>query len=54
MRAAWVLPSFIEGSGGHRTILQNIQYMMQGSFLGMILKVNMILYLLQPGIQLKL
>ena len=27
MRAAWVLPSFIEGSGGHRTILQNIQYM---------------------------
>ena len=26
MRAAWVLPSFIEGSGGHRTILQNIQY----------------------------
>ena len=25
MKAAWVLPSFIEGSGGHRTIMQNIQ-----------------------------
>ena len=27
MRAAWVLPSFIEGSGGHRTKLKNIKYM---------------------------
>lgn len=25
MKAGWVLPSFIEGSGGHRTIMQNIQ-----------------------------
>ena len=24
-RAAWVLPEFIEGSGGHRTMFQNIQ-----------------------------
>ena len=27
MRAAWVLPSFIEGSGGHITIFQNNKYM---------------------------
>ena len=29
MRAAWVLPSLIEGSGGHRTILQNVQYLIR-------------------------
>ena len=24
-KAAWVLPVFLEGSGGHRTMFQNIQ-----------------------------
>lgn len=32
MRVAWVLPSFIEGSGGHRTILQNIHYITKKGF----------------------
>lgn len=26
-KVAWVMPSFLEGSGGHRTIFQNIQYL---------------------------
>ena len=26
-QAAWVIPSFIEGSGGYRTIFQYINYM---------------------------
>ena len=32
MRAAWVLPSLIEGSGGHRTILQNVQYLIRKGY----------------------
>ena len=32
MRAAWVLPSLIEGSGGHRTILQNMQYLIRKGY----------------------
>ena len=32
MRAAWVLPSLIEGSGGHRTILQNVQYLVRKGY----------------------
>ncbi len=32
MRAAWVLPSFIEGSGGHRTMFQNIQCLMEHGY----------------------
>lgn len=26
-KAAWVVPEFLEGSGGHRTIFQNVQYL---------------------------
>lgn len=32
MKAAWILPSFIEGSGGHRTIFQNIQCLMDHGY----------------------
>lgn len=32
MKAAWVLPSLIEGSGGHRTILQNVQYLIRKGY----------------------
>ena len=32
MSAAWVLPSLIEGSGGHRTILQNVQYLIRKGY----------------------
>ena len=32
MRVAWVLPSLIEGSGGHRTILQNVQYLIRKGY----------------------
>lgn len=33
-RAAWILPSLLEGSGGHRTILQNASYLAsKGDFL---------------------
>lgn len=28
-KAAWVMPSFLEGSGGHRTIFQNVQYLIE-------------------------
>lgn len=28
-KAAWVIPSFIEGSGGYRTIFQHINEMAQ-------------------------
>ena len=31
-RAAWLLPVFIEGSGGHRTIFQNIQCMVDHGY----------------------
>lgn len=32
MKAAWVLPSFIEGSGGHRTMFQNIQCLIEHGY----------------------
>ncbi len=32
-KAAWVLPSFIEGSGGHRTMFQNIQVLSENGFI---------------------
>lgn len=31
-KAAWLLPSFLEGSGGHRTIFQNIQVLADNGF----------------------
>lgn len=31
-RAAWVIPSFIEGSGGHRTIFQNMQFLIDKGY----------------------
>lgn len=31
-KAAWIVPSFIEGSGGHRTILQNAQYLVERGY----------------------
>lgn len=31
-RAAWLVPSLIEGSGGHRTIFQNIQYLIDKGY----------------------
>ena len=31
-KAAWILPVFIEGSGGHRTIFQNVQYLAEHGF----------------------
>lgn len=31
-RAAWVLPMFLEGSGGHRTMFQNIQVLADNGF----------------------
>lgn len=31
-RIAWVVPAFIEGSGGHRTIFQNIQYLIKNGY----------------------
>ena len=32
-KAAWLLPNFLEGSGGHRTILQNAQYLTERGFI---------------------
>ena len=32
MKAGWVLPSFIEGSGGHRTMFQNIQCLLDHGY----------------------
>lgn len=31
-RAAWIMPTFLEGSGGHRTIFQNIQYLIEQGY----------------------
>ena len=31
-KAAWVLPMFLEGSGGHRTMFQNIQVLAENGF----------------------
>jgi glycosyltransferase involved in cell wall biosynthesis len=31
-KAAWLVPSLIEGSGGHRTIFQNIQYLIDKGY----------------------
>ncbi len=31
-KAAWILPSFLEGSGGHRTMFQNIQVLADNDF----------------------
>lgn len=31
-KAAWLLPAFLEGSGGHRTIFQNIQYLAEHGY----------------------
>lgn len=31
-KAAWLLPAFLEGSGGHRTILQNVAYLAEHGY----------------------
>lgn len=31
-KAAWIMPMFLEGSGGHRTIIQNIQHLIQQGY----------------------
>ena len=31
-KAAWVLPVFLEGSGGHRTMFQNIQVLAENGY----------------------
>ena len=31
-KAAWILPMFLEGSGGHRTMFQNIQVLAENGF----------------------
>ena len=32
MKSAWLLPSFLEGSGGHRTMFQNLQILADNGF----------------------